>query len=220
MMIHPELLQKTPLNRHHHQEGAKLVEFGGWEMPLQFTKVLEEHKAVRTAVGLFDISHMGVLSVHSGNSQVTMAALNALIPQDLLKIYPGKAVYTQVLNESAGILDDIIVYWMPETQHFQQFPEFMVICNASNTAKVMSWFKQHLPVGVQVDRLNDRYALLALQGPRFGEVLSGCGLSPQSSLPKRFHIGEYTLADQPGVTVQNRLYWGRWCRNPRFRQHG
>jgi aminomethyltransferase len=197
MMIHPELLQKTPLNRHHHQEGAKLVEFGGWEMPLQFTKVLEEHKAVRTAAGLFDISHMGVLSIHSGNPQVTMEALNALIPQDLLKVYPGKAVYTQLLNEFAGILDDIIVYWMPETQHFQKFPEFMVICNASNTAKVISWFKQHLPEGVQVDRMNDRYSLLALQGPRFEDVLSACWLSPQSPLPKRFHIGEYTLFDQP-----------------------
>lgn len=171
--------------------------FGGWDMPLQFGKVLEEHHAVRTACGLFDISHMGLLSVQSGDVQTTLNALNKLIPQDLARIYAGKAVYTQLLNPEGGILDDIIVYWMPEAAHFPEFPEFMVICNASNTDTVMAWLRSHLPSAVQVEWMNTTYSLMALQGPVFKTVLEACGLSTDAALPKRFHIAEYTLNGVP-----------------------
>lgn len=191
-------LQRTPLYSHHLAHGAKLVGFGGWDMPLQFSKVLEEHHAVRNAAGLFDISHMGILSVRSGNAQDTMNALDALVPQDLTKLYPGKAVYTQLLNESGGILDDIIVYQMPSSlPHFPELNEWMVICNASNTQKVMSWLNSHLPNGVEVTWCNNIYSLLALQGPAFQQVLVACGLGADQVLPKRFHIGEYTLNKTP-----------------------
>ena len=193
----PFPLQKTPLNADHLRRGAKLVEFGGWEMPLQFGKVLEEHHAVRRAAGLFDISHMGLLTVHSGDVNLTRQALNALIPQDLDQIYPGKAVYTQLLNESAGIIDDIIVYWMPPLTAFQEFPEFFVICNAANMKTVSAWLKQHLPPSVTAESLNAQYSLLALQGPKFKTILQAAGLAPAEPLPKRFHIGEYQLAGLP-----------------------
>lgn len=197
IMAQQMMLQRTPLYSSHVDSGAKMVEFGGWDMPLQFTKVLEEHHAVRIACGLFDISHMGILSVSSGNIEATLQALNYLIPQDLTKIYPGKAVYTQLLNEEAGIIDDIIVYWMPPVNHFPQFSEFMVICNAANTEKVLAWMKRYLPDSVQLDYLNSQYSLLALQGPLFEKVLNAGNLQPQNALPKRFHIGEFSLGGSP-----------------------
>jgi len=189
-------LKCTPLSRIHAGHGAKMVPFGGWDMPLQFSKVLEEHHAVRNACGLFDISHMGLLSVHSGDATLTQVALDALVPQDLSVLYPGKAVYTQLLNPEGGIIDDIIVYWMPETAHFGEFSEWLVICNASNTDTVIAWLKTHLPQQIQIDYMNATFSLLALQGPKFKSILDACGLTPSEPLPKRFHIGEYTLCNQ------------------------
>lgn len=197
MMASQTVLQRTPLYDTHAAHGGKLVEFGGWEMPLQFGKVLDEHHAVRKACGLFDISHMGVLSVHSGDVNATRDALNYLIPQDLIKTYPGKAVYTQLLNPTGGVIDDIIVYWMAGYSAFPEFTEFMVICNAANTPKVLDWFKQNLPTSLSVEWLNRKYSLLALQGPRFREVLAGLGLPADATLPKRFHIGDYQLNNTP-----------------------
>ncbi len=190
-------LQKTPLNQNHLARGAKLVEFCGWQMPLQFGKVIEEHHSVRNACGLFDISHMGILSLSSGNVQQTIDAVNSLVPQDLTKLYAGKAVYTQLLNQTGGIIDDIIVYWMPLVEYFTELPEVMVICNAANAAKVISWLKAHLPEAIAVEKRNEMYSLLALQGPQFQNVLTACGLSPEETLPKRFHIGEYLLNQTP-----------------------
>lgn len=193
------LLQRTPLHKQHVARGAKIVEFGGWEMPLQFTKVLEEHHAVRKASGLFDISHMGILSAYSesDDQQAALNALNALVPQDLLRLVPGKAVYTQLLTSSGGIIDDIIVYWMPPTRHFSALSQFLVICNAANTRTVIRWIKEHLPSGVRLESMSATYALLALQGPTFQQVLSACELEPRDRLPKRFHIGEFQLMGQP-----------------------
>lgn len=195
MMVDQLVLQQTPLTAWHKSHGAKLVEFGGWEMPLQFTKVLEEHHAVRKAAGLFDICHMGLLSIHSGDAQATQAALDKLVPQDLSKLYAGKAVYTQLLNDHGGIIDDIIVYCMPETP-FGDLKEWMIICNAANANKVQAWLRQHLPSQVQLDYKNAAYSLVALQGPQFETVLKAAGLTP-NTLPKRFHIGSYTLLGSP-----------------------
>lgn len=191
------LLLKTPLRDTHFASGAKMVEFSGWEMPLQFSKVLEEHHAVREACGLFDISHMGILSVTSSSVEITCEALNALVPQDLTKLYPGKAFYTQLLNPEGGIIDDIIVYDMPPVEHFPELSQFMVICNAGNAQKVISWLGKHLPSNVTVTYLNHHYSLLALQGPQFEAVLNAVGLEPAGPLPKRFHLGEFFLADMP-----------------------
>src|SRR5690348_2188470 len=111
-------------------------------MPLQYTKVMEEHHAVREAAGLFDISHMGLVVVSSGNQETTRAFLDRLAPQNLEKLVPGKAVYTQFLNEQGGIIDDIIIYQLPALSHLTDFKEFLVICNASNTERDMAWMRQ------------------------------------------------------------------------------
>jgi aminomethyltransferase len=196
----PETDRKTPLYGNHVARGAKIVDFAGWQMPLQFGKVMEEHHSVRAAAGLFDISHMGLVVLRSGDPDVTRAFLDRLVPQNLSKLYPGKAVYTQFLNERGGIIDDVIIYWMPESEHLSGFQEFLVICNAGNIAKDMAWMRQQADAvqcrDLSIELLSDRYCLLALQGPRFADVLARTGFNTDH-LPKRFHIGEALIQGTP-----------------------
>ncbi len=187
-------LKNTPLSTVHSEAGAKMVDFSGWNMPLQFSKVLEEHHQVRNSVGLFDISHMGLVSVTStqGHPQHVLDFLNTLVPQDLSTLYPGKAVYTQFLNEQGGIIDDIIVYMLPEGVCLPGFSDFLVICNAGNTDIDLQWMKQHQPDTIQI-KLQADYSLLALQGPAFAAVLNRLGIAPET-LPKRFHLAQQCLS--------------------------
>lgn len=186
-----------------------MVDFAGWQMPLQYGKVLEEHHAVRQVAGLFDISHMGLVTVSSGDLEATRAFLERLVPQDLSKLKPGKAVYTQFLNEQGGIIDDIIIYQLPHLIHLTDFREFLIICNASNTAKDMAWMKQQAETvkfsGLQVI-LNDQYSLFALQGPEFSHILARTGYDTDH-LPKRFWIAEAQIQGTP-VLVSRTGYTG------------
>lgn len=195
-----EAAQKTALFDNHVARGAKMVDFAGWQMPLQYTKVMEEHHAVREAAGLFDISHMGLVVVSSGNLETTRAFLDRLVPQNLEKLFPGKAVYTQFLNEQGGIIDDIIIYQLPTLNHLTDFKEFMVICNASNTEKDIRWMRQHASAlgyeTVHIEFVSDRYSLFALQGPRFADVLARTGYDTDY-LPKRFAIAEAQIQGTP-----------------------
>lgn len=202
--------RKTALYENHTARGGKIVDFAGWQMPLQFGKVMDEHHAVRAAAGLFDISHMGLVIVRSGDVEVTRAFLDHLVPQDLSKLYPGKAVYTQFLNEQGGIIDDIIVYWMPESETLSAFQEFLVICNAGNTPKDIAWMQQQSQVlqcrDLHIELVSNRYCLLALQGPRFADVLARTGYDTEH-LPKRFHIQESLIQGTP-VWISRTGYTG------------
>lgn len=195
----PQSGLRTALYGNHVGRGAKMVDFAGWQMPIQYGKVLEEHHAVRQAAGLFDISHMGLVRVTSGDVEITRAFLDRLVPQNLQKLYPGKAVYTQFLTEQGGIIDDIIVYMLPAFSQLTDFHEILVICNASNTPKDMDWMRtQAKAVGAdaQVELLSDRYSLFALQGPSFADVLARTGYDTDH-LPKRFHISESNIQGTP-----------------------
>ncbi len=182
-------LKNTPLYEAHVAAGAKMVDFAGWNMPLQFGKVLEEHHAVRKNAGLFDISHMGLVSVSAADIEAARSFLNGLVPQDLTKLYPGKAVYTQFLNEEGGIIDDIIIYMLPEDASLNEFRQFLVICNAANTVRDLDWMRSHA-TGAEVIALASDYSLFALQGPKFAGVLEHAGIG---DLPKRFHVAQKTL---------------------------
>jgi len=206
---HQETGKKTALYDNHVARGAKMVDFAGWQMPLQYGKVLEEHHAVRQGAGLFDISHMGLVTVRSGDLEATRAFLERLVPQNLSKLKPGKAVYTQFLNENGGIIDDIIVYQLPELQHLTEFQEFLVICNASNTPKDMAWMQQQANAVKFSDlkiKLHDQYSLFALQGPDFAHVLARTGYDTDL-LPKRFWLGEAQIQGIP-VMVSRTGYTG------------
>ncbi len=197
----PELntiARQTPLYNNHVSRGAKMVDFAGWQMPLQYGKVLEEHHTVRQSAGLFDISHMALVIVSCGDVETTRAFLDRLVAQDLRKLFPGKAVYTQFLNEQGGIIDDVIVYMLPELPAFPQFQEFMVICNAANAEKDLNWLRTqakalHYPQ-IQVQDLYEHYSLFALQGPLFADILARTGFDTDY-LPKRFQITDATIQE-------------------------
>ncbi|KQV69653.1 glycine cleavage system protein T [Nocardioides sp. Root122] len=160
-------LKQSPLHDRHEALGAKFAEFGGWSMPLEYaTGVVKEHTAVRESVGIFDVSHLGKAMV-SGPGAVDL--VNATLSNELAKIEPGKAQYTLCLDESGGIVDDLIAYWHDD-EHV------LLIPNAANTAEVVRRLQAEAPEGVKVVDHHDDYAVLAVQGTRSDEVLDKVGL--------------------------------------------
>jgi len=151
-------LRITALQANHLARGAKMVPFAGWNMPLQYGRIMEEHHAVRQTVGLFDISHMGLIRIHSADRSMSHAFLERMVPRSLAKLYPGKAVYTQLLNENGGIIDDIIIYEMPESEHLSEFQEFLIIANAANTEADTAWLRKQAQElnfkGLRIESIN------------------------------------------------------------------
>ncbi len=206
---HQDVTKKTALYDNHVARGAKMVDFAGWQMPLQYGKVMEEHHAVREVAGLFDISHMGLITVHSGDLEATRAFLEYLVPQNLTRLQPGKAVYTQFLTEAGGIIDDIIVYQLPELHDLKDFQEFLIICNAANTEKDIAWIEQHaeaLKFSSLKVSWHSQYGLFALQGPDFAHILARTGFDTDD-LPKRFWISEAQIQGTP-VLISRTGYTG------------
>jgi aminomethyltransferase len=156
-------LQRTPLYESHVAAGARIVDFAGWEMPVQYSGVIDEHRAVRQAAGLFDVSHMGEVRVTGPGAE---AFLQGITPNDVSKLEDGQAHYSALLTERGTYVDDLLIYRMsPE--------EYLVVVNASNRAKDYDWIARHAgdAEAVEVEDLSDRYALLALQGPKAVEIL-------------------------------------------------
>jgi aminomethyltransferase len=155
---------RTPLYDRHVALGARMVDFGGWDMPQQYTSIKDEHLAVRKAAGLFDVSHMGRVEIHGGGVQ---AYLEQLVTNDVA-VPNGHAVYTLMCNEQGGIIDDLIVYRVAD-DHYN------VVVNASNREKDVAWMKQHLPQGLTFEDLTSETSLIAFQGPRAAELLPSEG---------------------------------------------
>jgi aminomethyltransferase len=156
-----ESLRKTPLHEWHQAHGGRLVEFGGWEMPVQYTTIVEEHLAVRQRVGLFDISHMGRLTFDGPG---VLDWLERVTTNQVAKLAELQIQYSLVTNELGGVIDDILVYRQPYG--------YVVVCNASNREKVVAHLEGHRQgaVGNFVDRTLDT-AMIAVQGPRALETL-------------------------------------------------
>jgi aminomethyltransferase len=195
-------LQTTALHAWHQANGGKLVPFAGWDMPLQYGRVFDEHAAVRTAAGLFDVSHMGVLTVTGPTSEAAAQWIDSVVPNAIAPLQPGQAVYSQFLNEQGGILDDCIVYRVPQaplSETFSPFSQYFIVCNASNTTANMAWLKQHLTPGIQLTQVSPTYGLMALQGPGFKQVLASVGVF-EASIPPRFTVAEATLTLPKGKT--------------------
>jgi aminomethyltransferase len=156
-------LQRTPLYEQHRALGARMVEFGGWEMPVQYSGIVEEHQAVRTRAGLFDVSHMGELKVEGSGSQ---AFLQYLVPNDVARLAVHQALYTQLCQPDGGVIDDLLIYRLAD-QHY------MLVINASNIAKDSAWIREQAArfQNVTVIDQSTTTALLALQGPLAQEIL-------------------------------------------------
>jgi aminomethyltransferase len=151
-----DTLQRTPLHDRHVALGARLVPFAGWEMPVQYSGVIPEHRAVRTDCGVFDVSHMGELEVEGPRA---LDLLQSLLSNDLTRIEPGEAQYTLLTNERGGIIDDLIVYAIEPGR-------YLLVVNASNREADYQWLKDREVRGSEVSDRSDEYALLAVQGPR------------------------------------------------------
>ena len=160
-------LKQSPLHDRHVVLGAKMAEFGGWLMPLEYTGVLKEHAAVRESVGVFDVSHLGKAVVRGPGAA---AYVNACLTNDLGRIEPGKAQYTLCCDDaSGGVVDDLIAYLYGDDHVF-------LIPNAANTAEVVRRLAEGAPEGVEVVNQHDDYAILAVQGTKSDEVLEAIGL--------------------------------------------
>lgn len=149
-------LKRTPLYEQHRQLGARLVEFSGWEMPVQYSGILEEHRAVRTHAGLFDVSHMGEFSVKGTDA---LAFLQHLVPNDVARLALNQALYTQLCRPDGGVVDDLLVYHLAEET-------YMLVVNAGNIDKDFHWIQQQCQ-GFDIELVDQSHetALLALQGP-------------------------------------------------------
>jgi len=157
-------LRQTPLHERHLQLGARMVPFAGWEMPVQYSGIIEEHRTVRGAVGLFDLSHMGEIGVSGGEA---LAFTRYAVVSDPGTLEPGQAQYSMLCDESGGILDDLIIY---RTEN-----GYLIVCNAANHDVVVAQLEQLRARGdfdAQLDDRSDRTALIAPQGPRAAELLS------------------------------------------------
>ncbi|MCW2669981.1 MAG: glycine cleavage system protein [Frankiales bacterium] len=173
-------LKKSPLHDRHVALGAKLADFGGWEMPIEYPGggVLKEHAAVREDVGVFDVSHLGKGVVRGPGA---LDFVNARLTNDLRRIGPGQAQYTLCCDESGGVVDDLIAYVRSEDEVF-------LIPNAANTATVMGRHAAEAPAELEVTDLHTRYGVIAVQGPRSAELVGKLGL------PTDHEYMSYTVA--------------------------
>jgi aminomethyltransferase len=156
-------LKTTPLNQRHRNAGAKMVPFGGWDMPLEYSSITEEHLAVRTRAGLFDVSHMGEIEIAGKDA---LSAVQKVSSNDASKLEIGQAQYSGLLTPSGAFVDDLLVYRLASSH-------FLLVVNASSTGKDYAWIAEHLAgvgAAVAVDT-SARYALLAIQGPSSLDVL-------------------------------------------------
>jgi aminomethyltransferase len=175
-------LKRTPLFEAHVAAGAKLVPFAGWEMPVQYDGIREEHLRVRNSCGVFDVSHMGEIETEGPQA---VELLQRLLSNDVSKIGLGGAQYSCLCREDGGVLDDLFTYRLGEDR-------YLTVTNASNHERDLEWFEAHaVEFEAEVhDRLDD-YAMLAIQGPEARAIVAALA---DGELPARFHTAELTVA--------------------------
>lgn len=192
------MVKETYLHDKHVALGAKMVDFAGWHMPVQYSSIIEEHKVVRENVGLFDVSHMGEVFV-SGKDAT--AFLNKVVPQDIEKLAYEKAVYCQLPNKNGGLIDDLIIYKLGVEY-------YLVICNASRIDEDLNWLvRNKRGMNVKIDNQSHNYSLLAVQGPRAIDLVRkmGYNIPSQASFTIKPAVieGIKLLASRTGYTGED-----------------
>jgi aminomethyltransferase len=155
-------LKRTPLHAEHVRLGGKMIGFGGWDMPVQYTGIMDEHHAVRKALGVFDISHMGQFFARSDGSAGAAAWLNSMLTNNVNKLAPGQGQYTLMLNERGGVIDDLIIYRIADA-------EWLLVVNAAKITEDFAWLNPRVPAGVTLENRSEEFFGLAVQGPRAAE---------------------------------------------------
>lgn len=159
-------LKETPLVNAHKALNGRMVDFAGWYMPVQYKSIVTEHMATRMAVGLFDVSHMGEFVVQGKDAT---AFMQNLVPNDISKLFPGKALYTQLVRPDGGTVDDLIIYCLKKTGPIH----YLAIVNASNIDKDWKWFQEQAQgFDVQLENISSATGLLAIQGPKAVDLLA------------------------------------------------
>ncbi len=181
-------LKRTPLYSCHAELGAKLVDFAGWEMPVQYDGVIDEHRAVRTAAGMFDVSHMGEVRVKGMGAE---AFLQRLTPNDVSKLAPGRAHYSGLLTDRGTYIDDLLIYRLAGD-------DFLVVVNASNADRDFEWIRERADGNTSVTNESDRYALIAVQGPKAVEILTPLATPGMADL-RYYAFLQGEVAGQPAI---------------------
>ncbi|HUD00167.1 MAG TPA: glycine cleavage system aminomethyltransferase GcvT [Candidatus Polarisedimenticolaceae bacterium] len=176
-------MKRTPLYSAHRRAGGRMVEFAGWEMPVQYSGVITEHMAVRSRAGLFDVSHMGEIAVRGVGADAMCQRLTA---NDLARMQVSQAQYNLLLNDRGGVIDDVIFYK-------RQSDDFLICVNASNSEKDFHWLRQHATGAIQVENVSTDYAQLALQGPLAETILQPLTAMALANI-KSFYFAESEVA--------------------------
>ena len=182
---------RTPLYDAHKRLGARFVSFAGWEMPVQYAGILEEHRAVRERAGLFDVSHMGEVEVRGPRA---LEAVQRLMVNDAGRLRDGQVQYSMLCLENGGVIDDVTVNRFSAER-------FLVCVNASNAQKDFGWMRDHALAGAEVVDRSADFALLALQGPRASEILSRCTRIDLTTL-RSFCFAEGEVAGVPVIAAR------------------
>jgi aminomethyltransferase len=189
-------LKRTPLHDRHVAAGARLVPFAGWEMPVQYAGIREEHVAVRRAAGVFDVSHMGEVETAGPEAE---ALLQRLLSNDVSKLAAGGAQYSVLCKEDGGVLDDLFTYRLAEDR-------FLTVTNAANHERDLAWMRAHAEgVDAALHDRRDELAMLAVQGPDARGIVAKLA---DAELPKRFRTATMTVAGAPDVLVCGTGYTG------------
>jgi glycine cleavage system T protein (aminomethyltransferase) len=191
------MLKRTPLFEAHQKLGARLIEFGGWEMPVHYTSITEEHLAVRRAAGIFDISHMGEVTISGG---AAADFLNDVLTNDIRKLSPGGGQYTLMCNERGGTIDDLYAYRLSEET-------YLLIVNAARTQADVAWLRDRAAEisrrqDLQMTDASHNYAAVAVQGPRVREFINECIASNSSSCTRVSAVTELKKNQIGGFSFQ------------------
>jgi aminomethyltransferase len=191
------MLNRTPFYDIHKKAGAKLIDFGGWEMPVQYAGIKQEHHAVRNGVGVFDVSHMGEFFIYGPEA---LDLIQQITINDASKLKPGKAQYSAMCYEDGGIVDDLLVYMLTDEL-------YMLVVNASNIEKDYEWIKQHSHFDAQLKNQSERMCLLAVQGPDAIETLQKLTDTDLSAI-KFYTFEEVSFADYENIILSATGYTG------------
>ncbi|NNC90128.1 MAG: glycine cleavage system aminomethyltransferase GcvT [Akkermansiaceae bacterium] len=169
----------SPLDALHRELGAQMVPFGGWEMPIRYRSIIEEHEAVRSRAGVFDISHMGELRIRGAGAA---AWLDRMLTNHVAGLEVGTGHYTFLLNDDGGVIDDLILYRVGDE-------EFFAVVNAAKVAEDVDWLRERIEEGVELDDRSEEFAAMAVQGPEAAAVYAA--MTDGASLPERNGIEEH-----------------------------
>jgi aminomethyltransferase len=190
-------IKKTAFNAIHHILGGKMVEFAGYEMPVQYKGVTHEHETVRSSIGVFDVSHMGEISIQGKGS---LELIQKITTNDASKLFPGKVQYSCMPNDIGGLIDDLLIYKISKN-------DYLLVVNASNIQKDLDWIRKHNSFGAEVTNISDSVSLLAVQGPKSVKVLQRLtDINVREMESYTFTIGEF--AHIPNVLISATGYTG------------